>query len=58
MGSLGWIPMMQECDLDKLPGHDSGIFGGHEASGLEKCVQDGLDALQAWGGELYAPWKD
>ena len=47
--------MMQECDLDKLPGHDSGIFGGHEAAGLEKCVQDGPDALQAWGGELYAP---
>lgn len=47
--------MVQEWDLDKFLGCGSGVFGGHEAAGLEKCVQDGLDALQTWGGELYGP---
>jgi len=47
--------MVQQWDLDKFLGRGSGVFGGHEATGLEKCVPDGLDALQAWGGELYGP---
>lgn len=47
--------MVQQSDLDKFLGCGSGVFGGHESTGLEKSVQDGLDTLQAWGGELYGP---
>lgn len=49
----GGIPIVQEWNLEKFLGHSSGFFGGHEAAGLVKCIQDGRAALQTWGGELY-----
>lgn len=51
MGSPGEFPWCGNCDLDKLLGCGSGVFGRHEAVGLERWVQDGLDALQARGGK-------
>ena len=45
--------MCRSCDLDKLLGCGSGVFGGHGATGLERG-QDGPHAHQhggGWGGE-------
>lgn len=36
---------VHKCDLDKLLGYGSGVFGGHGATGLER-VQGGPNAHQ------------